>query len=74
MSQMIQPKHKNAASASAEYLVFTTYKFSLYDSPLLGHCYTNPMSFVQRCNIALCFIQPFQCPHSPTSQKVAPNT
>ena len=41
--------------------------FSLDDSPLLGQRYTNPMCFVQRCNFAMYFIQPFQCPHSPWS-------
>ena len=41
--------------------------FSLEGSPLLGQLYMNPVCFVQRCNFALYFIQPFHCPHSPWS-------
>ena len=35
--------------------------------------YKNPMCFVQGCNFAMHFIQPFHCPHSPASYNVAPN-
>ena len=49
-------------------------RFSQEDSPLLGQCYKNPMYFVQLCNVAMVFIQPFQCPHFPCSYNVTQNT
>ena len=48
--------------------------YSLDDSPLLDQRYKNPMYFVQCCNFAMCFLQPFNCPHSPWSWNVAPYT
>ena len=36
--------------------------------------FTNATYFVQHCNIAMYFMKPFHCPHSPWSWNVAPNT
>ena len=53
---------------------FLSVNHSLDDSPLLDQRYKNPMCFIQRCNYAMHFIQPFHYPHSPSLQNVAQNT
>ena len=61
------PKERVAGPRGMDPLGPVPEYFSLDDSPLLGQRYKNPICFVQCCNFAMYFMQPFHFTQSPWS-------